>query len=189
MKTNYIPVVWNRGFAPLVDLHDEVDRLFDNVWGTLPDTRNQNKTESRWTPPCDIEENSSHYLLTLDMPGVQKEHVRLEVGDNQLTVSGERNTERKSSSEGLSYSERRQGRFERTFRLPPGVDTGKVEAHYQDGTLRVYIPKAETVKPRQIKITNGPEAGFLRKLLGQSSEANKEDLRSTSNFERERAAS
>ena len=188
MKTNYIPAGWNRGFGPLVDLRREMDRFFDEVWGTLPDTRNGQRIETGWTPPCDIEEDSSHYLLTLHMPGVPKEQIKLEVVDNQLTIAGERNTERKSSSEGVSYSERRQGRFQRTFGLPPGVDIGKVEANFQDGTLRVYIPKLETAKARQIKVTNGAETGFFGRLLGQSSRA-KEDLRCTSDLEKERAAS
>lgn len=168
MKTNNIPTVWNRGFAPLLDVRREMDRLFEEAWITFPNARATRAREDSWTPACDIDEESNHYLLTLDMPGVQKDQIKLEVVDNQLTISGERNTERKTNSEGVSYTERRHGTFQRTFGLPPGVDLGKVEAHYQDGTLRVYVPKAETAKPRQIKINSGAEAGFLGRLLGQT---------------------
>ena len=84
-------------------------------------------------------------------------------------------SEKKTNAEGGYYSERRFGKFHRTFKLPSGVSSDKVEAHYQDGMLRVYVPKAETAKPRQIKISNGSGTGLFGKLLGASATKDKED--------------
>lgn len=188
MNTNNMPSVWNSGFGPLGELRREMDRLFDDFWGATPAARTWRSVETEWAPACDVEEDDNHYLLTLDMPGVQKDQIKLEVVENKLTISGERRHEQKNKADGIWYSERRQGKFSRSFTLPAGFDADKVEANYQDGTLRVYVPKAESAKPRQIKITNGSGTGFFGRLIGQSSTKEKEE-RHSSSFDKEKVAS
>ncbi|MGE4108428.1 MAG: Hsp20/alpha crystallin family protein [Bacteriovoracia bacterium] len=183
-----MPFIWNRGLDPLGEIRREMDRFFDRFWIT-PNSKTWRTSESEWVPPCDVEEDKGHYLLTLDMPGVQRDQIKLEVVNQQLTISGERRQEKKSKSEDIWYSERRLGRFQRTFALPAGVDVDKVEANYQDGTLRVCIPKTESAKPRQIKISNGSSTGFFGRLIGQHSTKGKEERHSSSDFENEKAAS
>ena len=117
-----------------------------------------------WTPACDVERADDHFLLTLELPGVPKDQIKIDVADRQLTVSAERKQETKSE-EGDWYTERRYGSFERTFTLPDGVDLNKIEANYQHGLLRLYIPKAESAKPKQIAISEGTTGGVFSKLL------------------------
>ena len=144
-----------------------LSELFDEFWNWSATQRPLTATtEAQWTPACEVEENDHQYLITLEMPGVSKDQIKVEYHDQQLVVSGERKNETKTKENGQWYTERRFGKFQRTFTLPAGVDGDKLEAHYQDGVLRVFVPKAETAKPRQIQINQGTGPGFLGRLLG-----------------------
>lgn len=167
---NYPSLRRQSSWTPLTEFRREMDRLFDDYWSpTSGDSRRE--MESEWNPACDVAEAENHYLLTLEVPGIPKEQIKLEVIDNQITISGERTAEEKKREPGSWYTERRYGKFHRTFSLPAGVDAQKVEANYQDGILKVYVPKAESAKPRQVKISNGSSSGFFGKLLNNDDRA------------------
>ena len=169
--------VWRDAFSPVTDFRREFDRLFDD-W--LTPNRGL-RTQSSFIPACDVEEQEDHYLLTLEMAGVRKDDIKMELIDNKIVISGERQNESRKKEDAYSYSERRFGRFQRTFAIPVGIDGSQVEANYQDGILRVLVPKAEASKPRQIKIMNGSSGSkFFGKLLGQS-EKEEQHLSSNSN--------
>lgn len=175
MQTNNGLSTWRASLSPISEFRREFDRLFDD-W--TPSSRGL-RTESTFAPACDVEEAEDHFLISLEMAGVKKEDVKIEVVDSQLFITGERKTESATLSGGPLYRERRYGKFSRSFALPTGLDADKVEAHYQDGMLRVVVPKAESAKPRQIQITNGSGASkFLGKFLNRTKE--KEDMHSTS---------
>lgn len=164
--------LWTQDFNTMSDFRRDFDRLFDE-W--LTPARKELRTESHFVPVCDVEEQDDHYLLTLEMAGVKKDDIKMEVVDNHIVISGERRNESRKQAEGGIYSERRFGKFQRTFTLPAGVDAAHVEANYQDGVLYIVVPKAETAKPRQIKISNGSlSSKFFGKFLNQPKE--KEDL-------------
>jgi HSP20 family protein len=151
--------------APLADLRREMDRLFEDFWA--PVTSSSRTLGSEWQPACDIDESEDHFLLSLEMAGVPKEQIRIEVAGNELVISGERSRQTKRKQESQSYSERRFGKFQRSFALPSAVDSARIEADYQDGILRVWVPKAESSKPRQVKIGTGTGSSFFGKLLGE----------------------
>ena len=174
MNTNHGLGLWRDNWNPVSEFRREFDRLFDDF---APSTRGL-KTEASFAPACDVREEDGHYLLSLEMPGVKKEDLKIEVWDSQLHVSGERRLETQGDREGSMYSERRFGKFCRSFALPVGVDTGQVEASYQDGILQILVPKAESAKPRQIQISNGIGASsFLGRFLNKSK--GKEDTQSS----------
>lgn len=113
----------------------------------------------------DIEENESEYQLQVDLPGVPKENIALELVGNTLTISGERrrahSTER-TTSEGHTggsqrpvYFERKHGRFERRFTLPAGTSPEALSAHFDNGVLSLTVPKAAEKRKRQIVIQEG----------------------------------
>jgi HSP20 family protein len=154
----------NDNWSPLADFRREMDSLFDDFFSaTLGSQREQSNA---WTPACDVAEEDGHYMLSIEMPGISKDDIKIEMAENTVTISGERRFENKKREGGAWYGERRYGKFQRSFTLPAGIDADKVEANYQDGVLHLAIPKAETAKPRQIKISNG--SGFFGKLLGDS---------------------
>ena len=184
MRTNNSLSTWRDGWSPISEFRREFDRLFDD-W--TPSSHGL-RTESSFAPACDVEEAEDHYLLSLEMAGVKKEDVRIEVMDNQLFITGERKTESGSPPGGPLYRERRFGKFSRSFALPAGLDADKVEAHYQDGILRVIVPKVESAKPRQIQITNGGGASkFFGKFLNRSRE--REEAHSTNDSRTQAVAS
>jgi HSP20 family protein len=158
----------NQTWRPLEELRREMDKLFDEFWSVPVNSHQLSQMKAAWTPASDVEEADNHYVISLEMAGVPKDQIKVEFQNNQLTVSGERRHETKRKEEGHWYSERRFGKFQRTFTLPTGVNEEKVEAHYEDGILRVYVPKAESSKPRQITITSGSGTGFFGKLLGSA---------------------
>lgn len=177
----------NRNWSPLSGLRGEMDKLFDDFWSVPISNKNLHDMEAQWSPDCDVEEADGHYLISLEMAGVPKDQVKVEFQDNRIMISGERRHETNRKENGQWYSERRFGRFQRSFTLPPGIDTDKVEANYQDGVLRIYVPKAESAKPRQIKITNGSSQGFFGKLLG-SSKKEQDVMHSSGEIKSERVA-
>lgn len=160
----------DRSWSPFSELNHEMGKFFDGFWIVPPRaTRTLQEIDAQWIPACDVEEADNHYLISLEIAGVPKEQVKVEFHDNQIVISGERQNMRKKIETGQRFSERRFGKFQRTFTLPAGIDPEKVEANHQDGILRVYVPKAESAKPRQITITNGNRASSFRRLIGQSS--------------------
>jgi len=128
------------------DIQTEVNRLFDNFSG-----RTKAGADPTWLPAVDIHETKDDIVLSFDIPGVSEKDVQVSITGDLLTVRGERRFERESSD---SYHrvERLYGRFERSVQLPMVVQTDKVKASYRDGVLTIHLPKAEEVKPREIKI-------------------------------------
>jgi HSP20 family protein len=92
--------------------------------------------ERSLSPACDVSETEEKFLLSVDLPGMKKEDIKIELKDQVLTISGERKTEK----------------YQRSFTLPTVVDGNKVEARYEDGVLELTLPKTELAKPRQIEI-------------------------------------
>lgn len=156
----------------LADFRREMDRLFDDFW-SMPTLNSGSEMTASWSPTADIDEEDDHYMLSLEIPGMKKDELKIEVIDNQVVISGERKTEEKRKEKGSLYSERRFGRFQRAFTLPTHVDAGKIEAQYQDGVLKVYVPKSEAAKPRQIKIGDASSGGIFSRLLGKREEDRK----------------
>ncbi len=154
------------GPSPLWDLRREMDRWLNDTWGSLRSSAES--LDYDWHPVCDVEEEGDHYLMSVEVPGIPRDQIKVECVDNRVTISGERGHETRKKDEGGRYLERSYGRFYRSFILPVGVDADKIEASYTDGVLRLYVPKSESAKPRKIKVLS-ENTGFFGKLLGQPS--------------------
>lgn len=103
-----------------------------------------------FSPALDMEEKDNAYLVSVDLPGMKKDEIKVDLSDNVLTISGERTRETKGG-EGR-YSERTYGRFSRSFTLPTQVKSDKIEAHFENGVLHINLPKAEGARSHSIKI-------------------------------------
>lgn len=165
---NWLTLWDDPGIRPRLERRRELDRLLEDFWSPFQ-ASHAPREEGSLTPLCDLTEEEGHYLLSVEMPGVTKSDVKLETEENHLTVSGERLREKQTDESGARYSERRFGRFQRVFKIPPGTQADQIEAHHEDGVLRIYIPKAESAKPRQIKIESGPGPTRLGRLTSQPS--------------------
>lgn len=118
-------------------------------------------------PALDIEEREGIYLVSMDIPGMKKEDLKINLSDRTLTVSGERNQENKGQGH---YYERSYGRFARSITLPENVQSEAIEAHYEDGVLKLVIPKAEEAKAKAIKVQDGKPGGLLEKFFNKKTE-------------------
>lgn len=133
------------------DLQREIDRMF----GRFFPSQSQNDDSSReavWAPRTDLVEAEDAYRIHLDLPGVNKDDLRINYQDNELTVSGERSSDRTAENEEYVRVERTFGHFHRSFTLPRTVNAEDISASYENGVLTIRVPKTEEEKPRQIEI-------------------------------------
>lgn len=106
---------------------------------------------SGWQPPVDLYETPDAYIVTAELPGVEREDIDIQTGEGRLTVSGVRR-ERAITFEQYHRSERGHGSFQRSFHLPLPVDGDAVTADLRDGVLTIRCPKAGGAAPRRISI-------------------------------------
>lgn len=164
---NYMDIFRGENWNPtreISQLQRNIDRMFEDMLSPIGEREGAGAL-SRFTPAVDVEETDSHFVLSMDLPGVKKGDINVEVVDNQLLVSGERKEEREEKKKNRYLVERSYGTFRRAFTLPTSVDSSKVEAQFEDGVLKIAIPKSEQAKPRQIRIGESKEGGFFSKLL------------------------
>ncbi len=100
----------------------------------------------------DIEETDKNYMIRAELPGLDKDKVKVSVEDGVLMLSGERNLERKVEGKTFHRVERSHGTFSRSFTLPEDADAKKVNANYRDGLLEVSVTKREDGKPKAIEV-------------------------------------
>lgn len=118
-----------------------------------------------FNPAVDIEESEGMYMISADLPGIKRDDIKIDVNNNTLRISGERRREVKD--EDSSYYERSQGRFVRSFTLPEAIEAKKIEAHFEDGVLRIVLPKTEVTAPQQVKVQSGSPTGLLDRFLNR----------------------
>jgi HSP20 family protein len=132
-------------------MNHEMENLFDDFFSTTRQPGEGEQVLPTWVPNVDLTEGKEAYTLRAELPGVVKEDVKVTLTEEVLTVAGEKKCA-EAKSENFHRSERVYGTFSRSFRLPNPIDGGKIQAEYRDGVLTLTIPKAESVKPREIEI-------------------------------------
>ena len=105
-----------------------------------------------WSPVVDIEETDSSYLVRAELPGLNKDNVKVKVEDGVLTLSGERDLERKVEGRTYHRVERAHGSFSRSFTLPEDANAESVTANYKDGLLEISVAKREDAKVKAIEV-------------------------------------
>ncbi|MBO8130695.1 MAG: Hsp20/alpha crystallin family protein [Candidatus Marinimicrobia bacterium] len=134
----------------LLDLYNEVNRIFDTFFSGIEEE--EDTLVTNFYPAVDIEEREKDYYVTVELPGVKKDDVKITIKDNMLTISGEKKSEKKEKGKDYHRSERVYGKFQRTFRLPDMVETENVQAEYKDGILHITIPKKKEAMAKEIEI-------------------------------------
>lgn len=169
--------IW-RGGRPrgLLDSWDAFGREFERAFEEMdrflaPMRFDEASQDMMFKVDAGLAESEHDYLISMDLPGVAKEDVNIEVQGRQLVVSGERKSQQEQNEGQLRRVDRRFGRFQKVFTLPEGSESGKIEARYELGVLYLRIPKSETVKPKRIDIQEG-KGGFFKKLIGKDKDKN-----------------
>ncbi|HOO97583.1 MAG TPA: Hsp20/alpha crystallin family protein [Caldisericia bacterium] len=105
-----------------------------------------------WRPSLDVSETNDSYVVKAEVPGVLSGDIDIEVHDDVLTVTGERKEEKVDEKEEGHVKEIFYGKFSRSIRLPMPIEVDDVKAKFENGILKVTLPKSEKVKPRKIAI-------------------------------------
>ena len=133
---------------PLEGLRRDVDRLFEE-FGRGLFGKSLLDTAPRWgaAPSVDIVEKDKAYEVTAELPGMDETNIDVKIANGMLTISGEKKDEHEEKKKNYYLSERRYGSFQRSFRVPDGVEADKIAAEFKNGVLTVTLPKtAEALK-------------------------------------------
>ena len=138
---------WGGTFAPLLRLHGEMDRMFEDFFEGAPASRRYGAAY----PALNTWEDGDAAWVEAELPGLAMEDVEVLVSGSDVTINGERKI---AAPENAAWHrrERSQGKFSRTLSLPWEIDAEKVEARLRDGVLTVRLPKCETCKPKKVKV-------------------------------------
>ena len=139
------------GRDPFMDLHREVNRLFDDSFRSM---REGGGGVGLLSPKVDVCQTDDGWEITAELPGVDQEDIDLRLDGDLLTISGEKRDERKDEKN--RFVERSYGSFTRSFQLPFTPDPDKIEADSDKGVLRIKVPKsAQQDKSKRISIRGG----------------------------------
>lgn len=135
-------------FRDLMSIQNELNRLFGRTYTGGDD----GLTTGAWMPALDVFETKDHFVVEVELPGIDPGAVDISVEDSTLTVRGERSFANEVDEEGVRRVERRYGAFARSLSLPPTAKADGIEASFDKGVLRIEVPKVEEAKPRKIQI-------------------------------------
>ena len=145
---------------------EELDRVFDDFgvghgW-RLPKAltrghemlrRETGMIPADWSPRVDLIRADDRLTIRADLPGLKKDAIHVEVGDESVTIRGERKLEKAKETDGYAYNECAYGTFFRSIPLPEGVDASKATAEFRDGVLEVSMPaKPPATKTRRLEV-------------------------------------
>jgi HSP20 family protein len=132
-------------FQELEQMQEQMQRLMQSVWSP-----GGSGNGGVWIPVADIEETEDAWVIEAEVPGVDRDDIKVELRDSELVISGEiKEKERKGI---VRRRTRKTGQFEYRVTLPGQTDAEHIEASLHDGVLTVRVPKMETAKPRRIEV-------------------------------------
>ena len=140
---------WNP-LQDLMVLQDRMNRLFEDATQrrTQPGEAGDEFERADWTPVADIYETDSGYMIAIDLPGIKRDDIEIDIDDNRLMVKGARVIDDSRSRR----SERPRGKFLRSFSVPAAIDQNKIGADDKDGVLQIRLPKRAEQKAQKIEV-------------------------------------
>lgn len=149
--------------SPFGLLRHEIDRLFDDFsWPDFGLSSGRDRTMAfppalrnvvrAGAPAMDLVERADEYEVQLELPGLTAGDIDIRMTDGTLVIKGEKTAEHVEKEENYHLSERSYGAFQRAFRLPPGIAAQKVDARFENGVLKVRLPKTESARESERKI-------------------------------------
>ena len=145
---------------PVLSFQREMDRLFDEFWRgiDLPMAGRLERSHAFVSPRIDVSEDEKQIRLSAELPGMEEKDVEILLGEDTLTISGEKKSEHEATEEGIRTMERSYGQFRRTLPIDTPIVADKVEANFKNGVLTVVLPKdpAAQSKLRKIPVSGAP---------------------------------
>ncbi len=134
-------------FKPVTSIFDDIDSIINSSYVAYPTADRSNRLSG-----ISMKDTGEQVQVNVELPGVAKEHVKVNVNDGVLTISAERKQPELKENEQWIRNEISYGTFERSINLPYSIDVEKVSATHENGILRIVLPKHENAKPKQISI-------------------------------------
>ncbi|MBF2046560.1 MAG: Hsp20/alpha crystallin family protein [Leptolyngbya sp. IPPAS B-1204] len=137
-------------FQEIEALQRDMNRLFDRLMIT-----NGSQNGSTFAPAAELEETADAIHLKLEIPGLDKKDIDVQVSADAVSIRGERKEETRTEEKGITRTEFRYGKFQRVIPLPARVENANVKAEYKNGVLQLTLPKAEEEKKKVVKVNVG----------------------------------
>lgn len=142
--------------SPSREMEKFFEQLFEeplSPWfrGRLPMWKRFREMEAV-SPAVDMIDKKNEILVKAEVPGVEKQDIRISLTDNTLTIKGESKKEKEEKDEDYYYSEISYGSFARTIALPEKVQSDRVKANFKNGILEIHLPKSPGAKAKEIKV-------------------------------------
>nr|PZN89536.1 MAG: hypothetical protein DIU52_12940 [bacterium] len=143
----------NRPFeiAPWRAIDELQDRLRRWVFGEFVSPTPLSELMT-WTPPVEMAETDDELLLSVELPGMKRQDIQVTIDDGVLTIRGEKKEEHEEKEKRYHLWERRYGAFERSFTLPRSVDPQGIKARFEDGVLKIEMPKSKQARGKRIEV-------------------------------------
>jgi len=143
-----IPRRWRQEMEqPLASFQREMNRLLEGFFGPEAPWG-----DGEWSPRMDVSETESDIVVKAEIPGLDKDDIKVSLSGDVLTMSGEKKDERKEEKGNYRLLERRYGSFKRSVTLPSAVDPDRAQAEFRKGVLTITLPKTEETRARKITI-------------------------------------
>ena len=136
----------------LITRIDDMDRLFHQLWSAGPATASSDSSDMVLRPRADVYESDEKFVVELDLPGVVKDDLQVDLERNVLTIEATRKSEESDDLQGVHVERSTNARLARRFTLSKEIDADRIEARFENGVLRLTLPKAEKALPRRISI-------------------------------------
>jgi HSP20 family protein len=154
---------WRQAVDPLLAMQFEMSQWFDDMFRHTFGFRSAPSTHPLrplglsavslfGLPPADMKETEAAHILAVELPGLTRQDIDLTIDGDALVITGHKAEETNDASATYRVSERRYGRFERSFPLPPDVDRKRIEAQFKDGVLKIMLPKNPAATPPRARI-------------------------------------
>lgn len=143
-------IMKRRNFGDMLSTYDRINRFFEDAFREFGD---ESESLTSWCPAADIYETDDDYVFKLEVPGIPKDDIDIDLQNNTLTIKGERKEDNEVKKENYHRVESYSGSFSRSFALPRNVDVNKINATMKDGVLGLRIAKAEEQKAKAITIS------------------------------------
>ena len=135
-------------FGELRTLRREMDKLWEDFFGG----QELMSSEGLWLPAIDISETKEAIIVRAELPGMDPKEIEINLTGDVLTIKGEKRQKTEEKDENFHRIETRYGAFQRSIRVPVSVDSGKIQAKYDKGVLKITLPKREEARPKQIEV-------------------------------------
>lgn len=145
---------------PFLALHREMNRLFDDAMRgglALSGAQAGGQSGALLAPHMDVSETEKDVRIQAELPGVSEKDIEVSLNDDVLTIRAEKQQERKEDRQGVHFSERAYGTFQRSLRLPFPVSQDQVQASFENGVLSVTLPKAQPQERSHRIQVQGPQ--------------------------------